>query len=806
MNSIYTKPKLLFFQYSYDEHLPSFLLTHKQEHVRCLSEFFDVTLIHEDCDYQQICDTYEPDLALFESGVPFSSCRRPIIKNIRACPEVPKLGFLHSDAFSEGRAGFLSDMDHWGIGTFFAIATTAAEHTPEIADNLFIWPNFVDVDVYRDYGQWKNIPVLFTGNSGPLYPWRRKIMKVVSKEYPSLASPHPGYSARKKRRQLIVGESYARMLNASWFVPACGTAAKEVIRKHFEVPACNACLVTERSAAIEAAGFVDMKNCVFADEHDVLDKLDYLFGHPDELNAIIAAGHQLVHSRHTLKHRAQVFQWFTLHKSLKANEKIVQMGPFEPLRIADRSLPAANSHISSDGLFLRLLAEGDEKLWSGRYDEAESLYLRCSSYYRWMPEPLLRIALCGLYKGEAKTSVNRILEPIQFTLAEYKAIDPDPVEWAYFIVSLLCLGKVDEAVERCGQFAWVRHPELDRVRWVTKFLKSRGSAVPSQPDDAHPYRASIHQLPSRKLDEWVRQLCIMLKACGQHDSLDVLARYSGGQTPLFKQKPDRAESEGGTPPKEHGKSLERWPGQRPFAFRKGGAIGYFKRRLFYAKAGTALKEAVRSILHPLEAKYGYFLPYRFSERKNDEFFHAIRALAREEGIKTILIIGAAPQEGCTEALLAGAAENRNKPFVFGIGTSKRSEWSSPTIKSYGLSSTTSDGLLEELQRTVEIIMKENEISCFDLLLIDRSELSNQLRDRDILSRQLCEAKFVLLEDINSSGAWKSYDQLRQDSTFVLVDENPDLRGGYAIFERPSSADCEVNRTSFLKACPAIEWD
>jgi hypothetical protein len=298
----------------------------------------------------------------------------------------------------------------------------------------------------------------------------------------------------------------------------------------------------------------------------------------------------------------------------------------------------------------------------------------------------------------------------------------------------------------------------------------------------------------------------MLKACGQRDSLDILARYSGGQTPLFKQRPDRAEGDGGTPPKEHGKSLERWPGKRPFAFQKGDAIGYFKRRLFYARAGTALKEAARSVLHRLEAKYGYFLPYRLSERKNDEFFHTIRTLAREEDIKTVLIIGAARQEGSTEALLAGAAENKNKPFVFCIGTSKRSQWSSPSIKSYGLSSTTSDGLLEELQRTVEIIMKENEISCFDLLLIDRSELSNQLLDRNILSRQLCEAKFVLLEDINSSGAWKSYDQLRQDATFVLVDENPDLRGGYAIFERLSSADYEVSMTSSLKTSPAIELD
>src|SRR5208337_3088834 len=134
MDAIHTRPKLVFFQYKYDERLPAFLLMHKREHVKCLSQFFEVTVIHEDCDYQQICDNYQPDLTFFESGVPNPACRRVEIANIRAYPQIPKLGFLHADGFCSARAGFLSDMDHWGIETFFAIATTAAEHTPAIAD------------------------------------------------------------------------------------------------------------------------------------------------------------------------------------------------------------------------------------------------------------------------------------------------------------------------------------------------------------------------------------------------------------------------------------------------------------------------------------------------------------------------------------------------------------------------------------------------------------------------------------------------------------------------------------------------
>ncbi len=69
MDNFHTKPKLVFFQFRYDENVPEFLLIHKREHVKCLSEFFDVTVVHENCDYQQICEKYGPDLTLFESGL-----------------------------------------------------------------------------------------------------------------------------------------------------------------------------------------------------------------------------------------------------------------------------------------------------------------------------------------------------------------------------------------------------------------------------------------------------------------------------------------------------------------------------------------------------------------------------------------------------------------------------------------------------------------------------------------------------------------------------------------------------------------
>src|SRR5215510_12959387 len=97
------------------------------------------------------------------------------------------------------------------------------------------------------------------------------------------------------------------------------------------------------------------------------------------------------------------------------------------------------------GLNRALWAEGDAKLGSGHYDEAETLYLRCLSYHH-IPEARLRLALCYLYKGNAYLALRWDAEP-------------DPIEWPYLIVALLCCGKLREATARANQFQTLCHPE-----------------------------------------------------------------------------------------------------------------------------------------------------------------------------------------------------------------------------------------------------------------------------------------------------------------------------------------------------------
>src|SRR3954468_18385820 len=204
------KPKLVFFQWDHSA-LPAFAQLHMRLHARCLEEFFDVTVINNDCDYVEVCDRYQPDLSLFEAGVNYVGSRRPTIRNTSANLSVQKAGFHNGDSWCEARAGFVSDMDRWGIETFFTISTTTAEHSPDLADRLYVWPNFVDGELYRDYGAAKIIPVLITGKSDPLYPWRQRVNRLLAKHYPAFVCPHQGYSKRSTSWALY-GEQYARLI------------------------------------------------------------------------------------------------------------------------------------------------------------------------------------------------------------------------------------------------------------------------------------------------------------------------------------------------------------------------------------------------------------------------------------------------------------------------------------------------------------------------------------------------------------------------------------------------------------------
>lgn len=558
MEQSHKKPKMVFFMPSMDNYPPTQLGFIFHQMVAGLSEFFELVIVSKDCDYAEVCDTHQPDITMFDSGHEMLPCRVRVT-NTSAFPSIPKTGYVRSDAFSHNRTVFLSDMDQWGVETFFTCDTAMAEYTPEIADQLFYWPHFINTDVFRDYGQDKAIHVLFVGNcDGPAleYHWRIKVKERVTKVIPSLIVPHPGYN-KESPAVRVYGEEYARLINSSLVVPTCGAMSKVVVMKHLEIPAARACLVTEQTPAVEAFGFVDSVNCVFADESNVVDKLKYLFAHRDELERITEAGYQLAHTRHTVKQRPQILQWLRLRQSLKAGQRIVQPELLGDLKIVGEAEDVKDCRIINNTIDRQLIRQGDEKLAEGKVGEAKLLYRKCFEYIEWMPEPKLRLAICGLHEGDTNEALDWISQLLETSLGKYEANTPDPAEFSWFLISLLSCGKVEDASKFSDYYPELRHPELDRARWAVWVLsgrKTEATVMAGQslaPITQEHRRKSIHKFPQLTFDEYLQKISNALRACSQRALARELSTAGADYSRMFSDNEKLKgayRSEGDDPP------------------------------------------------------------------------------------------------------------------------------------------------------------------------------------------------------------------------------------------------------------------
>jgi len=521
-----------------------------------------------------------------------------------------------------------------------------------------------------------------------------------------------------------------------------------------------------------------MQNCVFADETNVLDKLAHLFEHQQELTTIIQAGYDFVHSHHTLRQRDQILQWFYLHKKLRPGQRIVQKSPFGRLAATNES-SSRNNHLTCNGVHLTLLQRGDAALWGGDYATAEALYRRSLNYIPWMPEPNLRLALSNLYQGNAKAAHVRITQSIYGIIGDYKAADPDPVEWAYLVISLLCLGKLNEASQHASQFPALHHLELDYARWAVEALKTGGNAALLPHDENGIYRCSIHQMPRRPFKDWIEQLCIILRACKQPQFSAVLMQA--------RSLPQH--SRGNSGPQRHAAAQQKGDIRRhssPLTQKNATLFLTILRHRLH----TRLRRRVGRLLHYLEGKYGYFLPYHLSGMRNDEFLREVRKLARETTLRTALLVGAAKGKGITEAFLSGILENENEPAVFCLNNLTKEFASLETafasnrlVNCYGIRICSAGEFLGEFEAAATKIKKDHGLNGFDMVLIDGSRFIQQLGPSVKLQHELHSATHILLDNIDTPFNHVNYQRLIRDPAFALVACDPGLRNGYAIFER-----------------------
>lgn len=211
------------------------------------------------------------------------------------------------------------------------------------------------------------------------------------------------------------------------------------------------------------------------------------------------------------------------------------------------------------------------------------------------------------------------------------------------------------------------------------------------------------------------------------------------------------------------------------------------------------------------------------EIKNDALSTVLYNLAKKKKVFTILEIGSSAGEGSTESLVKGIMENTNQPKLFCIEVSKarcaalkeRYRYCSQ-IYCYNVSSvpvesfpskqeiesflkennsvlnqypvnTVLDWLQQDIdylkaselpQNGIQLIKQENNITVFDVVLIDGSEFTG-LADLN----EVYGAEYIVLDDILAFKNWYSFKRLRQDPNYRLICSQPKLRHGFAAFQK-----------------------
>ena len=443
-----------------------------------------------------------------------------------------------------------------------------------------------------------------------------------------------------------------------------------------------------------------------------------------------------MHSQHTIFQRSQVLQWFTLHKNRGSLERIVQTNPFGPFLIVSNRSKLKNS-LAFDSIDRALLRSGYQRLQHGDFESAERYFLKCLNYH-FMPEPILGLTLCSLYKGDADGALDWIVQPIRISIEDHRASDPDPVEWTYYIVSLLCHGNVAEATKRARQFPLLDHAELRHCRVVVDALNGLAHSISDSSNEraGAKVRPSIHQLPERDRVEWVSELCTVLRACRQYKIAEEVHR-SCSRAPAQSAVSHHISVTGSS---NKSNTILPLTTSKPFRQKIRHQMPWWIR---------ALRHRVLKALST-----------------NDQFAVAVETRAQTECIESALIVGASCQSKYTRVFLEGIKRNPSMPTVYCL-VSSENEFDE-LKKRFG-----KNLHLSLVRQPLDTIERQTELTGFDVVLMETLEF-----DTDELIKTAGKAKTLLIRNIDTYNGRQIVWKLTSENHYGLVDGEISYRTGH----------------------------
>ena len=171
----------------------------------------------------------------------------------------------------------------------------------------YLYPHYIDDDIFKDYGLEKERVVLQTGALYKVYACRNALKSSFEKE--NLSEKYYKYIPRPKETDVVkypIGVDYAKEINKSWFTICCGSTYRYPVMKYFEIPACGSIIYGHYFDDLEKLGFIPDENMIVADLSSPKKQIDSLMQDKDNLLRIIENGKSLIKERYTKKMGAKV--------------------------------------------------------------------------------------------------------------------------------------------------------------------------------------------------------------------------------------------------------------------------------------------------------------------------------------------------------------------------------------------------------------------------------------------------------------------------------------------------------------------
>lgn len=134
----------------------------------------------------------------------------------------------------------------------------------------------------------------------------------------------------------------------------------------------------------------------------------------------------------------------------------------------------------------------------------------------------LQSAIGFINQGEVGRAVGLIWPYV--TLHLNRGQPPDPWEWSYLLVAILCSSNWREALPLHDACPEIKHPEVERVRWLIQAFR-KGKRPEENPTilPAEEAAPTIHHgYKIKPFNQWLEHIRQMFTACGQPKGLDLL--------------------------------------------------------------------------------------------------------------------------------------------------------------------------------------------------------------------------------------------------------------------------------------------